>query len=353
MPNVYVNNGKTTLAAGLDTGETTMTVADASMFPSLSAGQSLPLTITHSTLPGEFEVVHVTDVSGAPDLVVTRAVEGAEQDWPTGADVKANITAGMLDVLLQQDAETKVVRMPSGNAILLGNQTEASTSTAFSNSFVVNGRSRKSGAVQISGRPILQLAGPSGSGVDVELSHTHVGGTVPLDLGTVPAWADGSYRRGSVVQPSTPDGYQYWLEIDDINTDSLSLTGEPAFPGDGNPVDVDGGTFWAVSTPADCSTDNVQELVITAVGFICQRYDASSPPSVSIGTESNATRFANNVSLSGITGDGTVHHIPITMSGAIVNFEGLRFQVTTPAASGRCLGRFYWHGFFVELDSAL
>ena len=352
MPHVYVNNAKTTLASALDIGETTMTVVDASMLPSLSEGELLPLTLTHPTLAGEYEVVHVTDVSGAPDLVVIRAIEGTEQDWPIGADVKANITAGMLGALLQQDAESKVIAMPSGNGVLFGS-TEASSSTAFSGSFVANGRSRVSNAVQISGRPTLQLAGPTGSGLDLNYSHIHIGGTVPLELGTVPSWADGDYRRGSVVQPTTPDGYQYWLEIEDINADYLTITGEPAWPGGGDPVDVTGGTFWPVETPADHSTKNLSDLVITEVGFICQKYTASAPPSVSIGTASDPTRFANAVSLTALTAAGTVHRIPIAAGGAIVKFEALRFQVTTPAASGRCLGRFYWHGFFVELDSAL
>lgn len=353
MPHLYVNNAKTTLAVALGIGATTMTVDSAGMLPTPSAGETIPLTLTHGTLPGVYEVVHVTDTAGAPALAVTRAVEGTEQDWPIGTDVKANITAGMLGVLLQQDAESKVVSMPSGNAVLLGGGTRASSSTAFSGSAVINGRSRMSNVVQISGRPVLQLAGPSGSGLGLEFSRVHVGGTPPVDLGTVAAWADGDFRRGSVVRPSTPDGYQYWLEIDDINADYLSITGEPAFPGAGNPVDVTGGTFWATPTPADISTNNMLGLVVTEVGFICQKWGASSPPSVSIGTASAPTRYASAVSLTSINGDQTIHRIPIAAGGAVVNYEALRFQVTTPAGSGRCLGRFYWHGFFVELDDAL
>jgi hypothetical protein len=349
---VYVNNAKTTLAAGLGTGVTTMTVADASMLPALGDGEGIPMTLTHPSLPDTYEVVLVTDVSGAPDLIVQRSYENDQQDWPSGTDVRANITAGMLGVFLQQDEDTKVVRMRSGNGVLLGS-VNASSTTAYSNSAVINGRSRMSNAVQISGRPVLQLAGPSGSGLDLEFSRVHVGGTIPVNLGNVAAWADGDYRRGSVVAPSTPDGYQYWLEIEDINADYLTISGEPAFSGDGNPVSVTGGTFWATPTPAVFTTNNMLGLVVTEVGFICQRYEASTPPTVSIGTDSAPTRYANAVSLASISGHDTVHRIPISAGGAIVNYEALRFEVTTPAAGGRCLGRFYWHGFFVELDSSL
>lgn len=352
MTHVYVNNAETTLAVGLNTGEEAMTVANASMLPSLSEGAGgIALTLTHSSFPGLFEVVLVTDVSGAPELLVTRGYEGDQQDWPIGTHVRGNITARMLGAMLQQDDETKVVRMPSGNAVLLGS-VKASSTTAFSGSFVGNGKSRMASAVQISGFPILQLAATDGNDLDRNFSNMHIGGTPPMELGMVPTWADGQYRRGSVVAPTTPTGYQYWLEINDINTDYLSLAGEPAFSGE-NPVDVDGGTFWAIETPADFSTGNVQGLVVTEVGFICQRYGGSAPPSVSIGTASAPTRYANAQSMTSITASNTIHRFPIAVGGPIVHFEALRFQVTTPAAGGRCLGRFYWHGFFVELDDAL
>lgn len=351
---LYANNAQALLAAALDTGETTMTVDDASLFPEVlsGSGNGVPLTLTHSSLPDTYEVVLVTSTEGAPDLVVQRGYESDEQDWPIGTKVAANITARMLRVMLQQGADG-VVRAPSGSSLVMGGSA-ASTTTSGSSSFVVNGRSRLARAVQVSGYPILQLArSANGGNIDVNFSRIHVGGTVPVDIGVPATWASGNFRRGSVVVPTTPDGYQYWLDIDDIEANSLTVSTEPAWPGDGSSVDITGGTWWAVETPADFLTDSMQGLIVTEVGFICQKYGGSAPPSVSIGTESNPTRYASAVSLTAINADKTIHRIPIADGGVAVDFEALRFQVTTPAATGRCLGRFYWHGFFVELDSAL
>jgi hypothetical protein len=60
------------------------------------------------------------------------------------------------------------------------------------------------------------------------------------------------------------------------------------------------------------------------------------------------TRFANGVTLSQITGNNCVHRIILSAGGAMVTGEALTFAVDTAAAGGRCMGRFYWRGIFIE-----
>ncbi len=357
MLHKFSNNAETTLAAPFaDSTDTTMVVtgddtAEGAFAAFLSSGQ--PATLTHASFPGMYEVVLITGQTG-PEFTVVREYEGVAQEWPAGTLVSARITAKILDQFLQRNPQTGVVTTADeAPSIVLGGGA-ASGDARSSNALVVGGRSRIVDGIQLSGWNTLQLLrSQAGAAVfDSNFAHESVGGSIPVDLGVAAAWNDDFARgRSAVLSPTTPDGNQYWLDIADVEVASISsVLGEPTWnPTGGTPVS-DSGTWYPTALPVDISTGEMRSVLITEVGFIAFKYTASAPPVVDIGTDSAPTRFADGVTLSQITGDGCVHRIPLSTGGPMVVGEGLRFRVDTAASGGRCMGRFYWRGIFIELD---
>ena len=100
------NNGLSTLAAGITSSDTSITVAtgDGSKFPALSAGQFFMLTLVKST--GTFEIVKVTARSGDV-LTVTRAQESTTASaFSTGDRLEHRLTAGSLLTQLENKVQT-------------------------------------------------------------------------------------------------------------------------------------------------------------------------------------------------------------------------------------------------------
>lgn len=88
------NNGLSTLAAGITSSDTSITVAtgDGSKLPALSAGQWFMATLVKST--GTLEIVKVTARSGDV-LTITRAQEGTTAAaFSTGDRIEHRLTAG-------------------------------------------------------------------------------------------------------------------------------------------------------------------------------------------------------------------------------------------------------------------
>lgn len=360
MLHKFSNNAETTLAATFaDSTDTSMVVsgddtAEGTFAAFLSNGQ--PATLTHASFPGMYEVVLITGQAGTTFTVV-REYEGVAQEWPIGTLVSARITAKVLDHFLQRDPQTGVVSAPDGlndaKSFVLG-EGAASTDTRDSNAIVVGGRSRIVDGIQLSGWNTLQLirSQSGATAFDRNFASESVGGSIPVDLGVADAWDDGTARgRSAVVAPTTPDGNQYWLDITDINANSVSsVAGEPTWNTTGATPYGDDASWYPTALPVDISTGELRNVLITEVGFIAFKYTAAAPPVVDIGTDAAPTRFADGVTLSQITADGCVHRIPLTTGGLMVVGEGLRFRVDTAASGGRCMGRFYWRGIFIELD---
>lgn len=100
------NNGLSTLASGITSSATSITVAtgDGSKFPALSAGQYFMLTLVKST--GTFEIVKVTARSGDV-LTVTRAQEGTTAAaFSTGDRMEHRLTAGSVITELENKVQT-------------------------------------------------------------------------------------------------------------------------------------------------------------------------------------------------------------------------------------------------------
>lgn len=354
MLHLFSNNAETTLDVAVDFDDTTLTVVDAGAFTSPSGGDVQLATLTHADSPGAYEVVQITEVSGL-DFTVVREYEGAAQSWPVGTLVSARITAKTLQAFPQRDSATAVVQGqgdgPSGPGSFIFGAGAASYDVRYSDTLILAGRSRIVGGVQLSGWPTLQkLRSSAGvSGYDRNVAYESWGGTYHVDLGTAVDWAtDNNYARGMVVSPTTPDGNQYTLDITSVeDSGSSSVGAEPTWNTSGATA-VSNGNWYPVALPVDITSGTMRNVLITEVGFVCDIYSASSPPVVDIGTASAPTRFANGVTLSQITGDNCVHRIILSTGGAMVSGEALTFAVDTAAAGGRCMGRFYWRGLFIE-----
>jgi hypothetical protein len=99
MPVKFSNNVSTTLAAGIGTSNTTISVVDASKFPALAAGEHTYVTLDSDTVTPTREVVKVTGISGNT-LTVVRAQDGtAAAAFSADAKVELRITAALLDEL--------------------------------------------------------------------------------------------------------------------------------------------------------------------------------------------------------------------------------------------------------------
>lgn len=331
---LFANNAETTLAVELDDtpGVTTMTVTEddtdsgtSAAFPEFAAdGTSVLLaTLTHASNPGLFEVVGIQARAGA-DFTVLRAMEGDLLTWPVGTLISGRITAGLMASIPQVGGDEGIMYASSD-----------------------------AGNFQFGNWPTMQLLRTQGIGptdYDPVVTPESWQGSIPVDLGTPVTWSAVNFFRGSVVVPTTPNGKQYWLDIaSPTDTQSLDAV-EPTWAATAPSTN---GTWRETAMPVDISSGTMRPVLITEVGFIAHKYSGSAVPNVSIGTASDPTRFANNVALSQVAGNGTVHRIPLSSGGALVSGEALKFKVETAASGGRCLGRFYWRGIFIETNASL
>lgn len=104
----FTNFASTTLVGTYGTGDTALTVASATAFPSVSGGTSwFYAVITDSlTAPTKREVVKVTNVSGSI-FTVTRAQDGTSaQTWATGSYIELRVVNKALQDLFDEAVST-------------------------------------------------------------------------------------------------------------------------------------------------------------------------------------------------------------------------------------------------------
>lgn len=346
MAEQYSNSAKGTLAIGIDSIETTITLDDtpgAYNFGYVGEGDFKRATITGAD-PDVYEIVYITASDGISlDLTIERGKEGTSQlTWGVGSEISCRVTRGMLDNFLQQDADG-VVRSRPGRP---------------SDTFVVNGRLANSG-VMLSGYHVLPLitAQPTTyvSAQDKNMTRESVGGSLFVDLGdSIPTWvANMYYSERTIVRPTTPNGYVYLLETFTGYGAAQSST-EPSWSmGDDVAEATIGGTpigSW-IPLPDPLVVTlwfGAKKLLLSEVGFVCMGYNTvTTPPSVSVGVPGNLTRFANAVSLTGVTAAGKVWRVPVTTDELV---SRLVFTLDTEA-TGSLTGRFYWRGAFIEMPA--
>ena len=347
---LFTNNAEAVLASALAANEsdTGFSVSDEGMageFAEIAfdSGDVQLATLTDDSQPGAWEVVKIVSRSGT-SFVVVRGHElangaGSVYAWPIGTKISARVTAATLNSFIQYGESEPPVH--------------SANSAGVGNNFVL------SHYPVLRDRRMIGGGGTPSDHQDPAFAVEVVGGSVPVDLGVAETWTFGApYNPMSVVVPSTPDGFQYWLDLNDDAQASGSQTDvAPSFAGDmggteardgDSPADQVVGYWTYTELPIDILTSMAtgNGLVLTEVGFIARAVTATANPFVSIGIEADATKFVNNQQLTQITGSGQVHRFPITAGGALV--EKLRFKVETAATGGIFRGRFYWRGFFVQ-----
>ena len=90
----FANNAETNLTAGIDTGDTTLSVVDASAFPAIGGGQWFWATLTNASADEtQWEIVKVT-VRDGENFTVTRGQQGTTaRAWGAGDKVELRATA--------------------------------------------------------------------------------------------------------------------------------------------------------------------------------------------------------------------------------------------------------------------
>jgi hypothetical protein len=101
----FSNNAKTTLSSGITSSATSITVADGSVFPSISGSEYFYVTLEDASV--NIEIVKVTAVSGNT-LTVVRAQDGTSaRTFSNGDKCELRLTAaGLNDVATQADTDT-------------------------------------------------------------------------------------------------------------------------------------------------------------------------------------------------------------------------------------------------------
>ena len=115
----YSNNARSTLAAAINSTVTTMSVVDASTFPTLGAGDVMYLTLSDN-LNSVTEIVKCTAASGGTFTVVRGHESTSNISWITGSHVQIRITAGLItDLLAESTAAESTVYDPLGASVAM------------------------------------------------------------------------------------------------------------------------------------------------------------------------------------------------------------------------------------------
>ena len=308
-------------------------------------------TLTHTSLPGRYEVVLLTKRHMLPDgFHVVRGLEISRDiysppAWPVGTKLQARVTAGTLQNFVQGDADL-TARMDGRTMVLSVSSPPEPFGVDSAPSLLRTPRNPAD-----AGNPYHVL----GNGMPV------VGASAFVDLGEPTVFRQpGGFNQGDVFVPATPDGYQYGVYSVAGKLRYLSGS-DPAvvFPGDGGVIDVTSAAgdvlFHLVATPLPlnliAARYNNALLVVDEVGFIAEQVTATTAPVVSVGyydasSAPHPTHFANGVSLTQITGNQQIHRISAALNSALA--QKLAFKLDTAATGGVFRGRFYWRGFLVQ-----
>lgn len=341
-------------------------------------GEIFPVTLTHESAPGVFEIVYVKAIEDNLLHVHQRGAEGTGGPfWPVGTKVSANVTEGMLQNFAQRDGSTATLK-PETRSIFItdapGDLDGEETDLAGYSSFLFKARSPLRELVQFSAYPILHPV-PAikphsrfnyrdhGAG----FSHEASGNSYPVDIGEPPTWAAGRLNHGAVCLPVTPNGYQYWFDklIETGSSWNFSAEVEPDFYTDPSAViemrrDIDGDEFMGNFVPTPMPVVQTlmfnHSMIPTEVGFFgVVDQGVTQMPVISVGSYDDPTKYVNAVSLSSLAHheeeeeQSSVHRIPLSVGGPLTN--ALKFTVNQAAVGGSVRGFFYWRGLFFSMKS--
>lgn len=389
---LYTNNATSTLAEGISDSATSLTLATGggALFAAPADGdwQMLTLANADGTL---VEIVKATARSGDV-LTVERAQEGTTAlAWATDDKVQARLTAGMLGQLVaNKSTNINTLTLLSNEApsapgsVVIGNYAQASGSStvaigsnakADGNYGVSIGQGRANAPYSVclgGGRAFRAYQSVSnthpciprddwmaGGGSQWNSGMESVFASQFAELGVPATWAaNTNYTDGATVQPTTPNGWQYYLWHGDYDVSVAanahnSGPTEPAWPASAD-ASVGVGTStgaWLSLKPSLGIKEVIPDDMVfypTEVGFICFNHSGvTAAPFVSIGTAANPTLLVNNQQLSDITAAQMRH----AFAGLKHGMTGdILFTLITSAtgAAARFHGRFYAKGIFIQ-----
>jgi hypothetical protein len=342
---LFANNAKGVLASPVSANAVSIALISSASFPTPnSALGQFTLATLHDEAFAVFEIVKIT---GNADnvLTVVRAQEGTEARlWPVeGTVIEGFVTKDTLSNFAQGLANDHAV---ASNSIALGGITN-----------------RVQDSYMIGRYPVAKMEDGDRALDRYTCAPTVVRCTPQYDLGVPPPWAPATvYKHGDIVVPTTPNGFQYrlWMPDDPANpTKKLSLTSgstEPDFQPYSWYPRPEGAGEWQNEEPI-VGGDGIYlgnqpvgtVFVPQQFGFLCHKFSAlTGTPTVSVGTWGNLTKWVNNQSVS-INSVYGIHYFTGVPSIAAPRGDTIVFTINSSATAGRCVGRFFVIGFFVEL----
>ncbi len=98
----FSNNAKTTISGSLSTSATSVTVADASNFPTLGAGDYTYVTLAEVSNSANLEIVKVTAIS-SNTFTIVRAQHGTTARSFSASDLcELRVTAGLMEEAIDE-----------------------------------------------------------------------------------------------------------------------------------------------------------------------------------------------------------------------------------------------------------
>ena len=264
---VFANNVNTTLAAGINSTATTITLTSSAHLPTLAAGEIFALTLNDAATQSVFEIVYVTAISGASLTVIRGQENTAAQSWLTNDYAYASNTAGILGSFIQSGSEP-------GNGFVALSPPSQQTGNIY-----------VSGVINL-GASFITTPGDGGFGRSVSTGAIFLGGTssnAQIDYGVT------SSGIVTVNKPITSTGV--------INaTPSGQTVSAPVAP---------------CYTPTGAAQPGTMKIV---TGFAEVPFNASNVGSVGV-TLSGDAAFTNNVSYGVFTSYNAAAGFTIGVSG--------------------------------------
>lgn len=359
MTHLFTNNAVSLVAveipAYVGIMDITITAGDGDLFASPADGEHQMLTL--GTDNGPFEIIKLIGRTDDVLTVIRRQESTTRRAWPIGTVVSARITAGMLGDMVQGGPaapDDSSAISPKAGAWASGSTAIGSGAVAeMTNAWTIRGA-----PVIPHDRALFSMGLMGNAGVEAVLTSPFV------DLGVPRTWEAATYYAdGDIIQPSTPNGYQYRVVVfknsttGQLGSSAQSDAVEPTFGTDVGEITVaasEDHAFLCMKPGDGFEMPLPGPFFPSEAGFICctsNRSGVTSPPSISI-TDSWAIVLGGTELTQitvGVNGNPAIHREPLSISNSV---QSLTFKLDTPAIGGALRGRFFVRGLLVYLNSS-